>query len=268
MISYSFMWVDSSLPFDCRVTGARLPLEQILSLLSVNSYDGVEVLIGDPFCFPVGEILKQTKKYGLQLSQVCTGEFQGTFGLTLNHPDQEHRDRALRWAEKTIEIAAECRSSMNIGRFRGSVTVEGKSASENRMAESFEIIGRKARREGVSLLIEPLKSEVCGTLTTLNETADFLTKISVSSIGWMLDTDHTSANEYADASCRLPQPEYVHFSDTHHLPLGKGSIDFSAYSALLNANAYNGYVGVEVFSDKPHDAIIKESMKFIQTMCM
>jgi len=245
-LKLSYMWVDSNLPASGRITGIRENLDKTLEKLQILRYNGIEVMIGNPFNFDVKSFQKTLDKYNLQTSQLCTGEFWGTYNLCLNDPQEKNRREALRWAFKTVDIAEKLKCSVNVGRFRGKIWNNENQDSVERMFEAFISLDKYALEHGVWILLEPLKPNVCDTLNTLKDSLDVIESLGLQSTGIMLDTDHTDLVHEEQWIEKL-NLFYVHLSDTDHLPLGKGRIPFERYFSILRKYRYEGYLSVETF---------------------
>jgi D-psicose/D-tagatose/L-ribulose 3-epimerase len=129
------------------------------------------------------------------------------------------------------------------------------------MAESFAVLDEIAHAEGVEILIEPLRPDICDTMNSVAETASFIDECGLKNFGWLLDTDHVDLGQKDDIAKRAASLGFVHLADTFHVPLGRGSIDFPSYFALLSELDYSGYCSVEVFGDRDVGA-----MEFLSEM--
>jgi len=246
----SYMWIDPSLPRDHAITGLDLPLAEASARMEELGFEGIEVMIGDPDLFDWKAFRKAVLARGLEVSQLCTGELYGSLNLTLNNPDGSARKTALRMAESVIRLAGNLGCRVGIGRFRGKIWDNDEASSLEAMAESFAALDRLAREEGVELLIEPLRPDICDTLNTVSQTCAFLDANGLAAFGWLLDTDHVGLDQEAGIVKNMRRLGFVHLADTFHIPLGRGKIDFPRYFELLGRLEYAGYCSVEVFGDK------------------
>ena len=246
----SYMWIDPSLPRDHAITGLDLPLPEALSCMKGLGFDGIEVMIGDPDLFDLDVFGKATLAHGLEVSQLCTGELFGSLNLTLNNPDGSARKAALRKAESVVRLAGSLGRKVGIGRFRGKIWNGDETSSLEVMAESFSALDRLAGEEGVELLIEPLRPDICDTLNTVSQACSFIDTAGLANFGWLLDTDHVGLDQERSIIDHKGRLGFVHLADTFHVPMGRGKIDFPRYFELLGRLEYAGYCSVEVFGDK------------------
>jgi sugar phosphate isomerase/epimerase len=257
----SFMWVDKTLPKDRSITGSRLDLKELVRILSAEGYNGIEIMLGDPFKFDFKDMISDA---GLEVSQLCTGEFWGSYHLCLNDIDSRKMEKALSWAEKVIRLASQLNCSVNIGRFRGKIWEDGLENSIVRMMDSFRYLDKIAQKLGVRLLIEPLRKDLCDNINSVSEAFEFISNTESESINIMIDTDHTSLEEIQYIKSYFSRIEYIHLADTMHVPLGEGNIPFSEYFKLFKLMRYDGYMSVEVFSQGQDENIVQKSMIYLK----
>ncbi len=246
----SYMWIDPSLHRDHAITGLDLPLSEALSSMKGLGFDGVEVMIGDPDLFDRDVFRKAVLAHGLEVSQLCTGELFGSLNLMLNNPDGSARKAALKKAESVIRLAGSLGRKVGIGRFRGKIWNGDEMSSLEAMAGSFSALDKLAGEEGVELLIEPLRPDICDTLNTVSQACSFMDAAGLSNFGWLLDTDHVGLDQERSIIDHKSRLGFVHLADTFHVPVGRGKIDFPRYFELLGRLEYAGYCSVEVFGDK------------------
>lgn len=258
------MWIDKLIPEGHPLTGSRLSLEKTAGLLSEKGYNGIEIMIGDPSVFDYREVQNIVSKYNLEVSQLCTGEFWGTYNLCLNDINEIKAEKALDWAEKVINLAGFFNCSINIGRFRGKIWQDGFENSIGRMINSFKYLDKKAQEQNVKILIEPLREDICDNLNYVSEAYDIIKKHKLQSFSIMIDTDHTSIEEKDSIQSYSNSIKYIHLADTKHVPLGDGIVPFSEYFNLIQSIGYDGYVGIEVFSDNQDEDIIKSSITYLK----
>jgi len=258
------MWIDQTLPQGHAVTGINLKLKDLVRLLRDAGYNGVEIMLGDPFNFNFKELKNIVYDLKLEVSQLCTGEFWGSYNLCLNDINNKKYVKALLWAEQVIHLAGTLNCSVNIGRFRGKIWEDGFKNSINRMVNSFRHLDKKAKEQGIELLIEPLRSDICDNLNSVSEVAELIHNTGLQSFYIMIDTDHTSLEEIEYIKNNFSSIKYIHLADTRHVPLGEGTIPFSKYFKLFKSLRYDGYMGIEVFSNNQDKNIIQKSINYLK----
>ena len=258
------MWIDQSLPQDHAITGMNLKLEKSVKTLSEEGYNGIEIILGNPFNFNVKEAVDIIYDSKLEVSQLCTGEFWGSYNLCLNDIDTKAYAKAILWGEQVINLASVLNCSVNIGRFRGKVWEDGFKNSMNRMVNSFRHLDKKAKEQGIELLIEPLRGNICDNLNSVSEAAELIHNTGLQSFYLMIDTDHTSIEEIGYIQNKFSSIKYIHLADTMHAPLGEGTILFSKYFKLFKSLRYEGYMGIEVFSNNQDRNIAQNSISYLK----
>jgi len=149
-----------------------------------------------------------------------------------------------------VRLAGKLGCKVEIGRFRGKIWNGDEKSSLEAMAASFSALDKLGREEGVELLIEPLRPDICDTLNTIARTCSFMDDAGLAAFGWLLDTDHVGLDQEGDIVDHISRMGFVHAADSFHAPLGRGKIDFPRYFELLGRLGYTGYCSVEVFGDK------------------
>lgn len=258
------MWVDQTLPKDHAITGSNLKLKEFVRILSEAGYNGIEIMVGDPFNFNIKEVAEVICNARLEVSQLCTGEFWGSYNLCLNDINIKKCTKALSWAKQVINLAGILNCSVNIGRFRGKIWEDGLKNSVNRMVDSFKYLDKKAQKLGVRLLIEPLRSNICDNINSVSEAGAFIHNAGLRSFYIMIDIDHTSLKEIEYIQSNFSSIKYIHLADTQHAPLGEGTILFSKYFKLFKSLRYDGYMGIEVFSNNQDRNIVQKSISYLK----
>lgn len=262
-MNLSFMWIDKQVPTTHPVTGIRGELSSAVKLLRLYGFDSIEIMAGDPFKLDLAE-LSLTGPASMKVVQLCTGEYFGTYGLCLNHVDSERREKAWAWAKQSVFLAGQLGCPINIGRFRGGVWSDGRDSSWERMAEGMRFLDNEASKQGVSVLIEPLVEDVCGSLNTLQEAINFINDVGLRSTFLMIDTDHTSLREEATIRENTSLIRLVHLSDTRHKMLGTGQVAFERYFRVLEEINYDGPLSVEVFPEGSDEEVVASSIRFLK----
>jgi D-psicose/D-tagatose/L-ribulose 3-epimerase len=258
------MWVDQTLPKDHAITGSNLNLKEFIRILSETGYNGIEIMLGNPLNFNIKKVVDVVYSAGLEVSQLCTGEFWGSYNLCLNDINTKKRKKALSWAEQSIKFASILKCSVNIGRFRGKIWEDGVKNSMNRMLNSFRYLDKKAKEWNVELLIEPLRKDICDNINSVSEVASFINNNGLQSFRIMIDTDHTSIEEIGYIQSNFSNIKYIHLTDTMHSALGEGTIFFPKYFKLFKSLRYEGYMSIEVFSNNQDMNIAQDSISYLK----
>lgn len=211
-------------------------------------YDGVELAVRDPGRVDTDGLLRFLRRTGLQIPAVGTGQAYLTDGLSLSHPDEGVRARAIERVTTHIRFAGRCGAAVIIGLLRGRV-MDGRAAADARLTASFHAVLRAAEGEGVSLLIEPINRYETDLLTTVEEALAFIEEFGAERLGVLADTFHMNIEEASiEASLRAAggRLRHVHVADSNRRAPGWGHLDFAAVLATLRAMGYRGWLSAEV----------------------
>ncbi len=211
-------------------------------------YDGVELAVRDPRAINEQAVARALRDGRLQVPAVGTGQAFLADGLSLSHPDEGLRARAIERVEAHIEFAARLGAAVILGLIRGRVT-DDRPSTEARLAASLHPLLRAAKREGVWLLIEPINRYETDFLTTVGETLEFIEDLGAQRLGLLADTFHMNIEEVSiEASLRAAgsRLRHVHAADSNRHAPGWGHLDFAAVLATLQAISYRGWLSAEI----------------------
>lgn len=211
-------------------------------------FDGVELAVRDPAHVDAGALDRLLRETGLGLPAVGTGQAFLTDGLSLSHPDEGVRARAIERVEAHVRLAARFDAAVIIGLIRGRVMDERRAAVA-RLAAAFDPLLRSAEREGVWLLIEPINRYETDLLNTLDEALDFVLELGAPRVGLLADTFHMNIEEVSfDRALRAAgaRLRHVHTADSNRHAPGWGHLDFAAVLGTLRAMRYTGWLGAEI----------------------
>ena len=231
-------------------------------------YDGVELAVRDPERVDrqaLGVLLRET---GLSVPAVGTGQAFLTDGLSLSHPDEGVRVRAIERIEAHIRFAARLGAAVIVGLIRGRVT-DNRAVTEARLAASFDPLVRAAEREGVWLVVEPINRYETELLVTVAETLAFIQRIGAEHVGLLADTFHMNIEEASiEASLRAAGAHlrHVHTADSNRHAPGWGHLDFAAVLATLQAMSYRGWLSAEILPRPDPLAAATQTVKYLRAL--
>jgi sugar phosphate isomerase/epimerase len=211
-------------------------------------FDGVELAVRDSARVDGETLRRLLRETDLGLPAVGTGQAFLTDGLSLSHPDEGVRARAIERVEAHIRFAGHFGAAVIIGLIRGRIMGD-RGAAESRLAASFEPLVRAADAEGIWLIIEPINRYETDLLTTIGATLAFINHIGAERVGILADTFHMNIEEVSieqalrAAGARL---RHVHTADSNRHAPGWGHLDFAAVLATLRAMSYRGWLSAEI----------------------
>ena len=262
----AFMIANEDVPSGARVTGLTGSLEENLGQLKKAGFDFFELMIADPARVDVEKLRFLERKTETGISFLCTGEMAGTMGMALNSPESSQRERALSGLIDAAEKAKALDVNLNIGRLRGTVWEDGPEKSLERLKRALRVVDEYVSNNlpGLSILIEPLRRDICPLLNSCRETYEFISSSGLKNFAILLDSDHfdqRSDPEYVQE--QIGTIKHVHIADTMHEPPGNGKIDFEKFLSLLFKAGYTGDISVEVFCGAEQYETLRDSYRFL-----
>ena len=231
-------------------------------------YDGVELAVRDPGDIDAEAVARALRDARLHVPAVGTGQAFLADGLSLSHPDEGVRARAIERIDAHIRFAARLGAAVIIGLIRGRITHD-RPATEARLAASFDPLLRAAEREGVWLLIEPINRYETDLLTTVGETLEFIQDLGAQRLGLLADTFHMNIEEASiEASLRAAgsRLRHVHAADSNRHAPGWGHLDFAAVLATLRAMSYRGWLSAEILPRPDPLAAATQTVRYLRPL--
>lgn len=263
----SFMVANEEISRDASVTGLRGPLEETLYQLNLAGFNHFELMIADPDRVEIAKIESLEKLYRVKPAFLCTGEMAGMAGLALNDIEPLRRKKAREVFEMACQKAYTLGVNLNIGRLRGGIWEDGLKKSLSRLGEVLREVDEfiSASLPDLTVLIEPLRGDVCPLLNNCPETLDFIRAEKLKNFAILLDSDHfDSSSDSTFVRENIETIKHVHLADSHHIPLGRGELDFENFFKLLEEAGYpNGY-SVEVFCGEDQYDTLRETVEFLK----
>ena len=211
-------------------------------------YDGVELAVRDPSEVDAEAVLRTVRDAGLAVPAIGTGQAFLKDGLSLSHPDEGIRARAVERFETHIRLATRCGAAVIIGLLRGRIRGD-RAATDARLAGSLRRIVPLAEREKVSVLFEPVNRYETDLLVTVGEVLDLINRLGSPALGILADTFHMNIEEPSlEGSLRRagPRLRHVHVADSNRHAPGWGHLDFPALVRVLREVGYTGYLSAEI----------------------
>lgn len=109
-------------------------------------------------------------------------------------------------------------------------------------------LGEHARREGVTLYLEPLNRYEDHMVNRLDQAAELIRTVGLDSVRIGIDSYHMNIEE-ADPSASIlaaaPYIGHAQVSDSNRFQPGAGHLDWPAWLGALHSIGYEGYLAVE-----------------------
>ncbi|WP_405621235.1 sugar phosphate isomerase/epimerase [Streptomyces sp. NBC_01511] len=125
-----------------------------------------------------------------------------------------------------------------------------RGAEEERavLLDGLTELGEHARREGVSLFLEPLNRYEDHMVNRLDQAAELIRAVGLDSVRIGIDSYHMNIEEADPAGAILAAAPYIghaQVSDSNRFQPGAGHLDWPAWLAALHSIGYEGYLAVE-----------------------
>ncbi|WP_350449476.1 TIM barrel protein [Aminobacterium mobile] len=256
-----------------QVTGVRGPFEDLFPRLKELGYQGVEVMLKNPFNVDFDQIYSLSKKYDLPVCSLCTGEMYGEDKISLGDPDLAVRREALKRFKALVEAAALLNTHVSIGRARGRF-VDGVPKEDTLRWVQDGLRDVAELNRDVHLLLEPINRYYENFIISTQDGVDFVKDLNVVNVRLMLDYMHlVIEEENATESVALAAPylDHVHVCDSDRKPLGQGNLDLAPFFAALMKVGYKGYISSEAFPSDDEERDLRETIdemnRFSQEGC-
>ncbi len=239
-------------------------LEKSMIQAAELGFDAIELFTPAADSIDKKNLQELLDRYQLQLAAVGTGAGKVLHGLTLSDPDSEIRKKAISFISEMISFGASFGAPAIIGSMQGNSLPEiGREQTLSWLAEGLEILGEKAKSEGVFLIYEPLNRYESNLLNTLEAGAGFLGTLKTKNIKLLADLFHMNIEE-ADLPESIRQSGayigHVHFADSNRRPIGLGHTDMAPIVQALKDESYSGYVSAEAFPWPDPESAAKQTI--------
>ena len=250
------------------VTAYQGDLEHAFARLSECGYDGAELMVCDPRAINVAQLQELSRRYGLEIPMVCTGEVFGQGNVCFSHPDEAVRREAIDRCKAAVDVAAVFGAQINIGRVRGGyIWGEEPEGCRLRAIDGMRQVARYAGGKGVIMALEPVNSIAINYINTTQEGIAAVQEIGVPACRLMLDSNHMYIEDMDMVQSIYDAKDYVtyvHVVDSNRLYPGNRKLDFYQFLQALKAVGYDGWLSVEVFQRPSQDVALEKSAAFMR----
>jgi sugar phosphate isomerase/epimerase len=269
-IKLGYVVATPELQRDENVTAYQGDTETAFRKLRDLDYDGAELMIRDPDRLDRGRFEQLSRRYGVEIPALCTGEVFGQDRLSFMDPDEEIRDQAVRRTRKIIDFASAFGAQVNIGRLRGqfhpSVPRERSLAW---MYSAVGVVADYAAPRGVTLTIEPIPRVEWNNIFNNRDGIEVVEKIGRENFRLMADVFAMNIEERSIAESFQYAQAYlvhIHISDSNRLAPGGGNMDFVRIAEAVRAINYQGYVSAELIQFPNQDEAMETTMRVLRPL--
>ena len=243
-------------------------LELNLRRIAELGYDGVELAIRDPKLVDLDVLDELTKKYGLCVPAIGTGQAWGEEGLSFTDPDAAIRRLAIERIKSHIPGAFRFGAVIIIGLIRGIL----KPGVDPRQADDW-LVGalreccQAARPHNVRLALEPINRYETTLINTVAQGLELIERVGYGNFGLLLDTFHMNIEEPDIlASIRSCGHHVFHFhvADSNRWYPGAGHLDFQLILKTLFDSGYPSWVSGEFLPKPDAEGAAREGISFLR----
>jgi sugar phosphate isomerase/epimerase len=207
--------------------------------------------------------LRKARADGVVMPTVCVDmlHFFGAF-------DEELRRDAIAQMKSQLSVVAEVggigvQTPASYGMFSRRLPPFEPPRSEQQDREvllaGLTELGEHARREGITLFLEPLNRYEDHMVNRLEQAAELIGAVGLDSIRIGIDSYHMNIEESDPAAAILAAAPFIghaQVSDSNRFQPGAGHLDWPAWLGALDAIGYDGYLAVECrLSGDPDPAV-------------
>ena len=223
----------------------------IIEKLQQTGYDGIEVPMFEGDVSHYEKLGKRLAAAGIKSTGI--GVMPGG-GKNAISPDKAERHAALKHLEWLIDCTAAIGGDIAAGPFHqplGEFSGAGPTADEiARCVEVHKAAAQYAKKQGITLAVEPLNRFECYFINTAGQAAELVKQVAEPNYGYLYDTFHFNIEEDSIPSvipATIKQISHVHISENNRGVPGAGHIAFQPVFDALKAGGYDGWMTVEAF---------------------
>lgn len=230
------------------VTDAHWP---IIEDLKATGYDGIEVPMFEGEVGHYEQLGKRLAAAGLKATGIAVMPGGGKNAISA---DKAERDAALEHIKWLIDCTAALGGDIAAGPFHQPLgEFSGAGPTEAEIAACVEVhkaAAQYARRQGVTLAVEPLNRFECYFLNSAGQAASLVKRVDEPNYGYLYDTFHFNIEEDSIVDvipATIAQISHVHISENNRGVPGAGHIQFQPVFDALKRAGYDGWMTVEAF---------------------
>ena len=237
---------------------------QRLGLHSIEVHGAApHLLLADLTAGEIQSIGKNIIAHNLEV--ICFTPEQCKYPVNIAYKDDYARERSLRYLESSIRICTSLGCSRMLVTPGYGYFDEPREEAWKRSAESLFRLTAAAEKEGVTLVLEPLRQDETNLVTSLTSLKEMLDTIHSPALKGMLDTSpmYFAGEHIRDYfTCLGKDLNHIHFIDgmpEGHLVWGDGIFPLDEYVKDVVDGEYRGYLTIELTSPRyyhnPHGAM-------------
>ncbi|WP_199550333.1 sugar phosphate isomerase/epimerase family protein [Streptomyces sp. N35] len=228
-------------------------LQEKWEFAQTAGYDAIELRAKGDFHFRSRlPELKQALKDGVVMPTVCVEmlHFFGAFDDGLRRDAIAQMKTQLTVIAEIGGLGAQTPASYGMFSRRLPPFEPPRSEAEDRavLLAGLAELGEHAKREGVTLYLEPLNRYEDHMVNRLGQAAALIEEVGLDSVKIGIDSYHMNIEEADPAASIIKYAPYIghaQVSDSNRFQPGAGHLDFAAWLSALHTISYDGYLAAE-----------------------
>ena len=207
-------------------------------------------LVEDSGRAEVRRVTADLKSRGLAL--VCFTPEQCVYPVNIAAKEKRLRERSVRYFEKSIALAADFGCPLLLVTSGLGYFSEEPTEAWKRSRDALEHLARRAGRAGVTLALEPLRTDESNLVNNLPTLVRMLREVSSPALKGMIDTipmalaGETIEDYRAALGADLVHIHFVDGKPRGHLAWGDGVLPLAHYLQTLRDMSYAGSLTLEI----------------------
>jgi sugar phosphate isomerase/epimerase len=228
-------------------------------------FDAVELLPSSADAIDPAQLRDLLTTHGLRLSGIGTGAGFLLHRLHLCSPDADCRRKAVEFAGGIVDLAGPLGGFAVIGSLKGCLEPGVELATAlDWLREGLSILGARAERYGVPLIIEPLNRYESSFINRLEEAVKLIRSLDTGNVRLLADLFHMNIEEVSMAAALRAAADHlghVHFADSNRRAMGFGHTDGAEVGRTLHQIGYDGYLTAEILPYPDADAAARQTIR-------
>jgi sugar phosphate isomerase/epimerase len=245
-------------------------LETSMAKAARLGYDGVELALLHADQVDPRRIERALADHGLELPVISTGQVFSEGRIWMTHPDPAIRRRAVERIKELIELAAQLKAHVNVGRVRGFVHEgESRQIAEGRFLECLVECADFAAGSAVQLLLEPVNRYEINYINSVSEAVELLGRLDHPQVKVMPDVFHMNIEDASISGSIVDAGDlvgYVHVADSNRWAPGYGHLSFSEILDALDSIGYDWYITAEILPHPDPDTAAASAIGYLREL--
>ena len=240
-------------------------LETSVATAARHGFDAIELFLPGPEAVDAAKLRALLDKHKLQLAALGTGAGWVKHRLRLTDPDAAIRKKSIAYVTHFIDAAAQFNAPAIIGSMQGRWGENGSTREQalGWLAETLKELGPRAKKQGTSLLYEPLNRYETNLFNRSGDAAAFLEQHKIEGVTLLCDLFHMNIEE-TDVAATLKAVSkfvgHIHFADSNRRAVGLGHTDMAPIAKALKDISYQKYISAEVMPLPDEETAARETI--------